>query len=364
MADYGCQAAFAAQNLHDGPTAAADTIVGNLTMATALTVPRSLATPVAGRTFRCVGCETTGRARRPFVVVRDGPRPMRLYRCAACRLVQLHPRYTADELRRLYAGDYYVFAESESHRWARAVQQYAVHLLPLETPVRRRLLDVGCALGHMCALAAARGWRTCGVDVSAEAVSRASRTLGVEARAGTLAQYRGTWPPFDAVFLGDVIEHAADPRALLREVRGVLAPGGVVCIDTPNAGGRWRAIGRSRWVGYNRFHINLFDAASLTSLLRACGFPHVQIGGYTHYRYGAWPDRPEVAAIVGLLPRALAWRVSALLRRLCRDDGWGRLRHERPASLDAALKCLGEHAGALPPANDVRGDNLSASARC
>jgi 2-polyprenyl-3-methyl-5-hydroxy-6-metoxy-1,4-benzoquinol methylase len=40
---------------------------------------------------------------------------------------------------------------------------------------------------------------------------------------------------FDTIVLGHVLEHVAQPRALLRRVRGWLAPGGVAVTCVPNA---------------------------------------------------------------------------------------------------------------------------------
>ena len=40
---------------------------------------------------------------------------------------------------------------------------------------------------------------------------------------------------FDTIVLGHVLEHVADPRAILVRVRDWLAPGGVVCAAVPNA---------------------------------------------------------------------------------------------------------------------------------
>lgn len=39
---------------------------------------------------------------------------------------------------------------------------------------------------------------------------------------------------FDTIILGHVLEHVEDPVALLRKVRGWLAPGGVICSAVPN----------------------------------------------------------------------------------------------------------------------------------
>ncbi len=61
---------------------------------------------------------------------------------------------------------------------------------------------------------------------------------------------------FEAITGWDIIEHARDPLALLRAIRGCLAPGGVVALSTPNqrnildlVGGMlyWLSAGRLVW---------------------------------------------------------------------------------------------------------------------
>lgn len=314
--------------------------------------------------FHCVACGREQTSWRPVLRSDPARRPFDLLRCAGCGLVQQYPRYTTEQALALYDEDYYVFAEDEACRWARAVQQYAVNLARWETAHYRRMLDVGCALGHLSALAGRRGWHVVGMDMSPEAVSRAAVRFGHDFRGGTLAQHRDTLPPFDLVFLGDVIEHVPGPAEFLREVRQVLAPDGMVCIDTPNWASPWRRWGRGHWVGLNRFHINLFTADSLAALLRSCGFVDIETGSYTHYRYESWANRPEPQAIVQKMPALLAWRINRFLSRRSRRKPWAMLRENPPTTLDEACRML----SGLPPApdhwNDTRhsGDNLIAAA--
>lgn len=258
-------------------------------------------------------------------------------------MVQQQPRYTAEDLARLYASDYYVFDEDDALRSARAAQQYAVHLAPIEHHLSRRLLDVGCALGHFSALARDRGWQVVGLDVSADAARRAAERFGLKVLIGSLEQHAAELSPFDVVFLGDVIEHVPRPLHFLRDVRRVLAPTGFVCIDTPNWGGFWRRWGGQHWLGLNRFHINLFDAASLGWLLNSAGLSHINAGSYTNLRYAHWTSRPEIAALIARLPRALAWRVNRwIARRSSRDT-----KPPAPAA-SAAFRAL----------SNLSGDNL------
>ena len=376
--------------------------------------------------LRCVGCGAAQDARGPVMRADPESRPFDLYRCAACGLVQQHPRapgsvgppwptpcgagaltgntsarasprsQSADEgvgttgrrsvgpprptwqtnnasscdrslvlPQATFVERSAASAEDEPACWARAVQQYVVHVLRHETPRYRRLLQVGCGLGYFVALAAQRGWQVVGLDVSATAVSRAATRFGLDFRAGLLSQHRSTLPPFDLVLLGDIVEHLPEPAAFLREIWQSLAPGGLVCIDTPNWGSRWRRWGRSRWLGLNRYHLNLFDPDSLSRLLASCAFSEIQTGGYTHYRYESWASRPEAQAIISKLPRFLAWRLNRYFDRRAARSPWAILRSAPPATLEAALHLLDDLASpsATPGASGLRADALTAAAR-
>lgn len=330
------------------------------------TISSPIATPLAVSEcgFGCAACAYRGE--RPPVVLRASDvMPFELVECPACRLVQQSPRYSPAELARLYRRDYYVFEESDAHRWARAVQQYVIHLHGLERPGGPRLLEIGCATGQLGALAAARGWRYTGIDVSAEAVSRAAVRFGLDVRAGTLAQHAATLHPYDVIFLGDVIEHVLDPASLMAELRKVLTPGGVVCIDTPNWASRWRRVFGRCWLGLNRYHINLFDASSLRMLLARQGFLMDRCGSYTHCRYEAWPARPEVRRWLDRLPGFAAWRVGALLDELTSRRPWVLLRRDPPTGLEPAQRLVHVLAGQVSERQMAfqSGDNLFVTAR-
>lgn len=302
----------------------------------------------------------------------DARLPFDLHRCSACGLVQQYPRWSAAKIGSLYRKDYYVFAESEEARWARSIQQYVVHLAGFEKEMIQkgrqsrglRLLDVGCALGHLGVLAKQRGWRVTGIDLSADAVSQAAVRFGLDVRAGSLASHAATLLPFDVILLGDVLEHVPDPVRFLNDVRKVLAPCGTLCIDTPNWGGFWRRWGGANWLGLNSFHINLFDADSLNRLLTDCGFRDIHAASYTHYRYEGLTSRPELRARLSWLPEFLRSRLIRFLDRRRPRTAWSVLRNSPPNDLAAAARLTSElqdlTSSILP---SLSGDNLAIRCR-
>jgi hypothetical protein len=76
---------------------------------------------------------------------------------------------------------------------------------------------------------------------------------------------------FDVVVLADVIEHLDDPVAGIARCASLLAPGGVLCVVTPDpSSATARAAGR-RWWGFVPAHTFLLPRATLRELLAAAG---------------------------------------------------------------------------------------------
>jgi SAM-dependent methyltransferase len=169
----------------------------------------------------------------------------------------------------------------------------------IERHARGRLLDYGCWVGFLASEAAGREWAVVGVEPSVWAAERA-RSRGVE----VVDSPEG---PFDAIAMGDVIEHLPDPGAVLDRLGALLAPGGVIWIATPDAGSRVaRLLGR-RWWSVIPTHLHLFNRRSLTRLLERHGFEAVAmhtspktftVAYYVSRLGGYWP--PLGGALVAL----------------------------------------------------------------
>jgi methionine biosynthesis protein MetW len=146
-------------------------------------------------------------------------------------------------------------------------------------PRGARVLDVGCAAGHLAAaLAAERGCAVVGVEIDPSAVA-AARARGVEVREADVERDGLDADGFDVVVFGDVLEHLGDPVAVLRQAAA--APLSVVSL--PNIA-HWtgrRALLRGRFPQedhglFDRTHRHQFTRATAHALARAAGFAVVE----------------------------------------------------------------------------------------
>ena len=82
---------------------------------------------------------------------------------------------------------------------------------------------------------------------------------------------------FDVVTLWDVIEHTPDPTRVIRTVRNLIRPGGLLVVNYPDIGSSIaRALGR-RWPFLSSVHLYYFTRETMRSLLERYGFEVVEM---------------------------------------------------------------------------------------
>lgn len=97
----------------------------------------------------------------------------------------------------------------------------------------KRLLEVGCGLGFFCVEFSRRGAEVLGVDVDRPALDYVTRQCGIPTRLLDVETEPLPPGPWDLIFVGEVMEHVADPGALFGKVREGLAPGATAIVTTP-----------------------------------------------------------------------------------------------------------------------------------
>ena len=120
-----------------------------------------------------------------------------------------------------------------------------------------KVLDVGCGIGDMLSFRTG----TVGVDVNPLLVEHC-RSRGVEAHLSQSDRLPFRDQSFDGALLDNVLEHLADPRAVLSEIGRVLVPRGRLVVGVPGRRGYQR----------DSDHKVFYDEESLVRCLAASGF--------------------------------------------------------------------------------------------
>ncbi len=227
---------------------------------------------------KCLVCGARETAPRGAVDARYG-----LWSCPACDFAFTLPRPTGEELERFYneQEDYNRVPEAvapgvavrRAGEWERRIRR--AH------PGARRVLEIGCQHGTLLYGLKRRGYAVTGADLCETARRFASRHYGIVVHAGTLPP-RAEEGAYDVVILSHVIEHVLDPVAFLGDVTRYLAPGGVVCIETPGLdtllfdlfGPRYNMVRPPE-------HISFFSRRTMPALFARCGLETVEAVTFT-----------------------------------------------------------------------------------
>lgn len=134
------------------------------------------------------------------------------------------------------------------------------------------LLDLGCWVGFFLAEANMAGWQTLGVEPSRFASDYARQKLDLNVVTGEIGDVSLENGAFDAVYMGDVIEHLPDAPEALDRVAGLLRPRGVLALALPDAGSRLAQAMGSRWWSVLPTHVHYFTRRSLGTMLARHGF--------------------------------------------------------------------------------------------
>lgn len=183
-------------------------------------------------------------------VRRFADRTFTVWRCAGCASI-----HALDDLDERALAAYYA--------------EYPIHEIPLDWRTRpmfdqqrwrlvrsglrraHRILDYGCGSGTLVRFLRSKGFVAEGWDAYVPEFAD---------RAVLDATY-------DCVITQDVLEHVADPRAMLAELAGLAQPGGLVAIGTPDAAGiRLGRASRYRHPLHQPYHRHVASQDALEAL--------------------------------------------------------------------------------------------------
>ncbi len=236
----------------------------------------------------------------------------------------------------------------------------------------QRVLEVGCAGGHVTEHLVERGNEVVGVELDPDAAEQARR-FAAEVHVADIDLVPVSslvTGPFDVAVLGDVLEHLRDPVAALRDVVGVLAENGRLVVSLPNVAhidvramlllGEWHY----QDVGVlDRTHLRWFTRESVRELLAEVGFVATAVERvrvpYTGSKLPVRTDviAPDIKRLIDADPEAETFQWVVLAERSgddvlasTSDIAWPDLAGER-RQLEERIAALEEERNAL--ANEV-----------
>ncbi len=182
-------------------------------------------------------------------------------------------------------------------------------LLRLLPPGARRVLCVGCGSGATEAALVQRGVQVTAIPLDA-VVARLLQDQGVYTVEPDFGRAFGALQrqQFDAIVLSEVLQHLPEPVGLLRRLKGLLEPSGVLIGSVPNlcaarrCAGRLLAKNKQRFRGMGDFsgtQMNLSSLSGTRRWLKAGGLAVLGMG----YSAGPAPCAPR-GRWSGLLPGA------------------------------------------------------------
>jgi SAM-dependent methyltransferase len=196
----------------------------------------------------------------------------------------------------------------------------------------RRLLDVGAADGLLSRHLTGRGWKVTAIEASPEMAAVGAAHCERMLVADLNREIPVLDGEFDAVVCGDVLEHLADPSAVLAALLGSLTSGGDVIVSVPNVAHLWVRLallaGRFDYADrgiLDRTHLRFFTRRTLDALLRGAGLDTVRRAATPVPLYLVVPPRWHGSALAAVhavsasaaraLPRMLGYQFVVHARR-------------------------------------------------
>lgn len=243
-----------------------------------------------------------------------------LSQCSDCSHIFANPAPTQDFIQSLYSQTEDPLYEEEATGRGKNFKRILSRLDKIH-PEKGILFDVGAATGILLNLARQRGWRIAGVEPSGWAVRVAKEKYGIDLYEGDFESVQLGKTQYTTVTLIDFIEHISHPFEALAKAWAILAPGGTVCLVTPDINSLAARVAGAKWWHFRPGHLAYFTKQSIGKLLERAGFTIIKIHKYSwtfsaHYIFSRKPGldffirNPRLASFWRKIPIKLALKDS------------------------------------------------------
>jgi 2-polyprenyl-3-methyl-5-hydroxy-6-metoxy-1,4-benzoquinol methylase len=197
--------------------------------------------------------------------------------CSGCEMVFTNPAFKDSVLIEYYTANHSVQSEIVAsdqpfyrNLYETGLRHISANSSPAETSARN-ILDVGCSSGSFLNIAREQGWKTFGLELNSAEI-KAAIGAGHHVLQTTIDQASFA-ERFEAITLWDVFEHIKDGFSFLSSTRRLLAPGGIVFIQSPSRDALAARIMREHCNMFDGLeHVNLYGERQLSVLAERAGF--------------------------------------------------------------------------------------------
>lgn len=151
------------------------------------------------------------------------------------------------------------------------LHRYAIAMELVKT---KKVLDIACGEGYGSNLLAKNATHVTGVDINADVIKQATakyQKQNLEFLTGIVENIPAADKQFEVVVSFETLEHIADHKKMMAEIKRVLQPGGLVIISTPDKKNYTDKTGRN-----NPFHVKELYEEEFKALLHLY-FKNVQV---------------------------------------------------------------------------------------
>jgi 2-polyprenyl-3-methyl-5-hydroxy-6-metoxy-1,4-benzoquinol methylase len=152
-------------------------------------------------------------------------------KCGSCFSVFVDPVPDSQTFEKIYAKAAYHDCNYEAP--AGWTCSDSANLLKNYLPVAAKVMDYGCGTGEFLKASAQVGFIPYGVEFDEDVAQFAGSNANCETFSVDHFLALTDKPKFDAIHLGDVLEHLPDPASTLKNLLGYLKPGGVLFVEGP-----------------------------------------------------------------------------------------------------------------------------------
>jgi SAM-dependent methyltransferase len=195
-----------------------------------------------------------------------------LFECCRCGFQHFDPALAGDEV--FYkeciekCSGYYAIARPENIRNVRFAKENGL----------RSILDIGCGSGFALDLAKQAGLETFGIELTKSAAVEAEKR-GHRVFTSLIEDLDAKWHGhFDLISLNQVLEHIANPVAIIQQCKSFLSENGVISVAVPGRDGVLR-INPYLPANWPPHHVSLWRIADLRSLSNQAGLKMIRFGG-------------------------------------------------------------------------------------